>query len=175
MNLAGIRASRPDRRTCRTNLLPAGAATSLALFLNIGLAAAAPDSPAGLWFTANDASIIKIAPCGENFCGTLIWLKEPNGPDGKPQSDTLNEDSVQRGKPLIGLEILKDLSSDNGHWRGKAYNPDDGKTYDITFKVVPDKAAGDKAEIEGCVLTILCKTDVFTKTQAVPKLAPPSP
>jgi uncharacterized protein (DUF2147 family) len=174
-NLAGFRAFRPSRRTCRSKLIPAGAGALVALCLSISAASAAPDSPAGLWFTQNEGSIIKIAPCGENFCGTLIWLKEPDGLDGKPKSDTLNEDSSKRGKPLIGLEILKNLSADNDRWRGTAYNPENGKTYDITFKVVPDEAAGDKAEIEGCVLKILCKTDVFTKTQAVPKGPSPSP
>ena len=70
---------------------------------------------------------------------------------------------------MIGLQILSNLTADQDHWRGKAYNPQDGKTYDITFKVIPDRAAGDKAEIEGCVLKFLCKTDVFTKTQTMPK------
>jgi uncharacterized protein (DUF2147 family) len=169
MNRAEFRAFPLERRACRTSLVLAGAAASVTLFLNVNPAAAAPDSPVGLWFTANEGSIIKIAPCGEDFCGALIWLKEPDGPDGKPKSDTLNEDSAERGKPLIGLEILRDLSADYDRWCGKAYNPEDGKTYDITFKVVPGKAAADKAEIEGCVLKILCKTDVFTRTQAVPK------
>ncbi len=168
MNLAGFRTF----RTGRANWLASGAGALLALCLNTGLAAAAPDSPAGLWFTQNEESIIKIAPCGDDFCGALVWMKEPDGADGKPKADTLNEDSAKRGKPLIGLEILKDLSADTDHWRGKAYNPEDGKTYDITFKVV---APGDKAEIEGCILKILCKTDVFTRTQTVPKTAPPAP
>ncbi len=170
MDLAGFLDFRPGRAP-RTNPLPPAA---LALCISVGVAAAAPDSPAGLWFTQNEKSIIKIAPCGEDFCGTLIWLKEPTGPDGKPKSDTQNEDAAKRGKPLIGLEILKDLSADDDRWRGKAYNPEDGKTYDITFKVVANKANGDRAEIEGCILKILCKTDVFTRAQAVPK-SPPSP
>ena len=169
MILAGFLAFPPGRRARRTSLVAASAAAAIGLFSNMSPAIAAPDSPAGLWFTANDESIIKIAPCGENFCGALIWLKEPDGPDGKPKSDGLNEDPAQRGKPMIGLQILSNLTADQDHWRGKAYNPQDGKTYDITFKVIPDRAAGDKAEIEGCVLKFLCKTDVFTKTQTMPK------
>lgn len=142
-----------------------------ALFMQcqgVSLGAAIPDSPAGLWFTQNRESIMKIEPCGGNFCGTLIWLKEPDGPDGAPKSDRLNEDMSKRGKPMIGLEILQNLSAADDRWRGKAYNPEDGKTYEVTFKVVHDKA-GDKAEVEGCVLKVLCQTNVFTKTQVAPK------
>ena len=148
------------------------AKVSLAFCLLVGLSglgSAAPDSPAGLWFTKNEGSIIRIAPCGAEFCGALIWLKEPNGPDGKPKSDKLNEDPTKRGKPLIGVKIVKDLAVDNGRWHGKAYNPEDGKTYEITFKVI--SKSGDRAEIEGCVMKILCKTDLFTRTQAVPKVS----
>jgi uncharacterized protein (DUF2147 family) len=76
---------------------------------------------------------------------------------------------------LIGVEILKDLFADADRWRGRAYNPEDGKTYDITFKVITDKPAGERAEIEGSVMKILCKTDVFSKTQAVPKSVQPRP
>jgi uncharacterized protein (DUF2147 family) len=172
MNLAGFRAFGSGRQTGRANWLGVGAGAALPLCLNIGLAAAAPDSPAGLWFTQHEASIIKVAPCGDDFCGALVWMKEPDGADGNPKVDSLNEDPAKRGKPLIGLQILRDLSADSDHWRGKAYNPEDGKTYDITFKVVPP---GDTADIEGCILKILCKTDVFTRTQALPKPAAPSP
>ena len=99
MMLAGFPVSHLERRARRISLVAAGAAAFVGLFSNMSLAVAAPDSPAGLWFTANDESIIKIAPCGESFCGALIWLKEPDGPDGKPKSDSLNADPAQRGKP----------------------------------------------------------------------------
>ncbi len=138
-------------------------------------AAATPDDPSGLWFTKNNGSIIKIAPCAAFYCGALVWLKEPNDPDGKPRSDKYNEDPAKRGQPMIGIELLIDLAPEKDHWRGKAYNPEDGKTYDITFKTITDKTPGDKAEIEGCILKILCKTDVFTRTQAIPKSVPAKP
>lgn len=180
MNLAGFRLDRFRRgrvggRRRSRSFWPAAASLALAVTAALSTSAsAAPETATGLWFTKNDGSIIKIAPCGANYCGTLIWLKESNGFDGKPRTDKYNEDPAKRGRSLIGIEILIDLAADNDRWRGKAYNPEDGKTYDVTFKVAPDKIAGDKAEIEGCVLKILCKTDVFTKTQAVPKESTPA-
>lgn len=169
MNLAGTRNFRQGRALAR--ICAFGAAP---LALGLSLAAAAPKSPAGLWFTANQRSVVRIAPCGEDFCGVVTWMKEPNGPDGKPKIDRLNEDPAKRGKPVLGLEILQNLAVADDHWRGKAYNPEDGKTYDITFKVISDDS-GERAELEGCVLKILCKTEVFTRAQSVPKSAPPSP
>ncbi|WP_175492480.1 DUF2147 domain-containing protein [Methylocapsa palsarum] len=127
-------------------------------------AAAAPEDPAGLWLTKGGGSIIKIAPCGKFMCGALVWLKEPVDAAGKPKTDALNEDASKRSRPMIGIGILLDLEPQKDHWRGKAYNPKDGKTYDITFR-----SFAEKAEVEGCVMKILCQTDTFVRTQSVPK------
>ncbi|QBR71624.1 DUF2147 domain-containing protein [Beijerinckiaceae bacterium] len=150
-------------------LRSAACALGLLLVLAVGPfapARAAPADPSGLWWTKNNGSIIKIVPCAKLFCGTLVWLKEPNKPDGTPKTDIANEDESKRARPVIGIQILIDLKSDGDHWQGQAYNPEDGKTYDVDFKVM---TGGDTAEIRGCVLKILCKTDTFTKAQAVPK------
>lgn len=127
-------------------------------------AAQAKDDPSGLWLTNGGGSVIKIGPCGKNLCGVLVWLKEPADTAGKPKIDRLNEDPSKRSRPMIGISILLDLEPQSDHWQGKAYNPKDGKTYDITFRT-----AGDKAEVEGCVMRILCATDTFVRTQSIPK------
>jgi uncharacterized protein (DUF2147 family) len=137
--------------------------------------AATPIDPSGLWATGGDESIIKVAPChaSTSFCGTLVWLKEPHDEHGKPKIDTLNKDKTKRGRLMIGIDLFFDLTAESDHWKGKAYNPEDGETYDITFKVVPAAKTGtpqvDKAEIQGCLLKILCKTENFARAQAIPK------
>ncbi|MDQ6703960.1 MAG: DUF2147 domain-containing protein [Pseudomonadota bacterium] len=130
-----------------------------------------PIRPAYLWWTKDNGSIIKVAPCAAFYCGTLLWLKEPNGSGGAAKTDVFNEDAGKRGRPLIGIEVLIDLAPDENHWQGKAYNPEDGKTYDITFKVTAGGAPGSKEEIRGCILKVLCKSQTFTKAQAIPRLA----
>jgi len=161
----------------------AGVSISLAMQ---GIALAAPIDPTGLWYTTGEDSIIKIAPCqppvagtatapgaATTYCGTLVWLKEPLE-DGKPKVDHENPDKSKRTIPMIGIQLLTELTADKNHWRGKAYNPEDGKTYDITFQVLPakghekEKLPGDSAEIEGCILKILCKTDGFTRAHSIP-------
>ncbi|ACB95498.1 DUF2147 domain-containing protein [Beijerinckia indica] len=153
--------------------LVAGFGFSLAMQ---GVALAAPLDPTGLWYTTGEDSIIKITPCLANnttFCGTLVWLREPLE-DGKPKVDHENPDKAKRTQPMIGIQLLSDLAAEKDLWRGKAYNPEDGRTYNITFKVLPakghekDKTPGDSAEIEGCILRILCKTDGFTRAHSIP-------
>ena len=135
------------------------------------LASAVPLDPSGLWFTKGDASIIRIAPCGTNFCGKLAWLKEPKQSDGSPKLDKNNKDASKQTRPMLGLDLLLDLTADEDHWAGKAYNPEDGKVYDITFKVDEPKGkpASDTAEIRGCILRYLCKSETFKRAVEIPR------
>ncbi len=130
---------------------------------------AAPVDPSGYWFDKDEATIIRISPCTTPpaFCGTVVWLKEPLE-KGVPQTDSNNPDPAKRSRPILGMDVFSELVADDDHWKGKAYNSDDGKTYDITFKVIPDKVKGDKGEITGCVLRILCQTETFKRAQTVP-------
>ena len=150
-------------RSAKTALWPTLAA-GLAM-LATSAHAESPVAPDGYWFTKGDESIIKVHPCPEAglYCGTLVWLKDPNESDGTAKLDKLNKDPVKRMKPLVGVEILLAMKAVEDHWKGKAYNAEDGKIYDITFKV-----NDDKADLRGCVLGFLCQTETFTRTDNVP-------
>ncbi len=139
---------------------------------------AAPIAPDGLWYTKNDESIIRVKPCVETpdaFCGTLVWLKQPTDADGSPKLDKLNTDPAKKNKPMVGLELLLDMKADDDHWTGKAYNPEDGKVYDITFKVKTDKVDNDQADLRGCILGFLCQTETFNRAAEVPGGEPEVP
>ena len=134
-------------------------------------AAAAAVTPAGIWYTDERESIIKVHPCvdnADNFCGSIVWLKEPTESDGSPKLDKLNPDASKRGNTMLGSVILVGMIEDGDHWKGHAYNPEDGKLYDITFKVKTDKEANDIADLRGCVLRFLCKTSTFKRADDVP-------
>lgn len=147
----------------------AGAAAVLAM--TASMAVAAPADPSGLWFTKGDLSIIRIGPCGAHLCGKLVWLKEPKNADGSPKLDRNNKDSAKQTRPMLGLDLLTDFAAEDDHWVGHAYNPEDGRTYDITFKVDDPKGkpVGDTAEIRGCVLRYLCKSETFKRANEIPK------
>lgn len=130
-----------------------------------------PTSPAGIWYTDGQESIIKVHNCSSDtsiYCGTMVWLKEPTESDGSPKLDKLNKDPAKKNKPLIGLDILQHMKADDDHWTGKAYNPEDGKLYDVTFKVKTDKEENDQADLRGCILRFLCKTETFNRAKEVP-------
>jgi uncharacterized protein (DUF2147 family) len=165
---------RQSLRRCANSAIAAFA--TLMMMNTSGFAASTPPGdPSGYWSTKDDESIIRIGPCSTPstpstppvYCGTIVWLKEPLE-KGVPKIDNLNPDPAKRNKPIIGMEVFSEFVVDSDHWKGKAYNSDDGKTWDVTFKVRPDPANGDKAEITGCLIWPLCQSETFTKVQTVP-------
>lgn len=159
-----------DSRSGAPKLALAAVAAAL-LALGSGKALADPVSPSGIWYTDGNDSIIKVHSCAtdaEAYCGTIVWLKDPKESDGSVKVDKLNKDPSKRSKPIVGLDILLDMKSDDDHWTGKAYNPEDGKLYDITFKVKTDKEENDQADLRGCIMHFLCKTETFNRAKDVP-------
>jgi uncharacterized protein (DUF2147 family) len=102
-----------------------------------GLAAHADDI-LGIWFNGEKDARIEVEKCGEKYCGTVVWLKEPNYPEGSkdgipgsPKTDHHNPDPSLRKTPIIGLRIVQDFSfAGENLWKdGKVYDPKNGKTY----------------------------------------------
>jgi uncharacterized protein (DUF2147 family) len=107
-----------------------------AIALAAGTTAALAD-PSGTWQRDNGASRVKVAPCGENFCGTIVWLKDADGP------------------AKIGQRVFYDMAPAGANkWSGKAFNPEDGKTYSGTMAL-----SGASLTTSGCVLGgIICRS-----------------
>lgn len=119
----------------------------LLLALSIGLAlpgVAQAQNPAGTWLREGGRSRVRIAPCGEALCGDIVWLRDPSGP----------------GK--VGQRVFYDMVADGaGGWSGRAYNPEDGKTYNGTMTL-----AGDRLTTAGCVLGgLICKSVNWTRAK----------
>lgn len=112
-------------------------AATLALAAAILAPAALAQDASGVWLRDNGNSRVRIAPCGDALCGTIAWLKDPAGP----------------GK--VGQRVFYDMKpSGAGAWAGKAFNPEDGKTY--TGKM---SLSGATLTTSGCVLGgIICKS-----------------
>jgi uncharacterized protein (DUF2147 family) len=107
-----------------------------AMALVAGTTAALAD-PSGTWQRDNGASRVRIAPCGSNFCGTIVWLKDADGP------------------AKIGQRVFFDMAPAGANkWSGKAFNPEDGKTYSGTMAL-----SGASLTTSGCVLGgIICRS-----------------
>jgi uncharacterized protein (DUF2147 family) len=132
-----------------------------ALFMLMGSGAALAADPSGMWLPQNGASRIRLADCGGALCGTIVWLKEPNGDNGKPKTDQNNSDQSKRSRPLIGVQIVLGMKpAGTDKWSGQVYNAEDGKTYsgNLTF------SGGDSLQLQGCALGgLVCKGQTWTK------------
>ena len=83
----------------------------------------------GHWLNDDGTSQIEIFQKDDKYFGKIIWLKEPNQPNGKPKVDKNNPNPALREKPIVGLEIITDLEFINGNWvNGTIYSPKEGQT-----------------------------------------------
>ena len=123
--------------------------------------AAKADAITGQWTTAGGLSKIEIYRCGEEYCGKIVWLKEPEK-DGKPKVDENNPDQSLKSRPLLGLEILRGFTFDGEDvWRGgKIYDPKSGNDYSAKMTLVDEHTM----ELRGYVLMPLFgRTETWTR------------
>jgi uncharacterized protein (DUF2147 family) len=99
---------------------------------------AAANDIVGVWYNQEKDAKIQIDKCGDKYCGKIVWIKEPNYPQGSkegtpgtPKLDNNNPDPALRSRPRLGLEIMQDFqyAGDNLWKDGKVYDPKNGKTY----------------------------------------------
>jgi len=127
-----------------------------ALSLNGILPAAADPQPTGEWRTADGRANIRIVDCAGVLWGVISWEKEPG-------IDSENPDPARRGRPTLGLPILRAMKPTRpGLWEGEVYNADNGKTYASSISL----AQADVLRIEGCMLGFLCGGENWARVKA---------
>jgi uncharacterized protein (DUF2147 family) len=147
-----------------TNLRATAAAAYLSMAVFLAVAAMVPAQAAdalGTWYTGDKGGQVKIINCAGALCGTLVWLKEPNDPaTGRPKTDKNNADANKQNRPLLGVPIVLGMKPNGpGQWSGEVYNAEDGKTYSGSFTLT----GPNTADLKGCVLSILCKSQTWTR------------
>jgi uncharacterized protein (DUF2147 family) len=99
----------------------------------------------GVWLNQEKDAKIEMFRCGERYCGKIVWLKEPNYPEGSkdgvpgtPKLDHKNPDPALRKQPVIELVVVRDFEyAGEDHWKnGKVYDPKNGKTYRGKMRLV---------------------------------------
>lgn len=143
---------------------------SLVLVLCLAGAAigAGPDDVMGKWLNQDKNAVINVYKCGAQYCGNIVWLKEPNYPAddkkgmaGMQKVDRENPDSSQHKKPILGMVILWGFgyAGDNKWEDGNIYDPNNGKTYSCKMTL-----AGDKLNIRGFIgISLIGRTNVWTR------------
>lgn len=88
----------------------------------------------GFWLTDDSETQIEIFRKADNkYYGRIVWLKEPLNDQGRPKVDDKNPNKALHNRPVMGLELLKGFSYNDGkkEWSaGTIYDPKGGKTYD---------------------------------------------
>ena len=136
------------------------ASFSLLLLLSGGGSLAAADVT-GSWQASNGDATVKVTRCGEFLCAQIVALKEPSDPDtGRPLQDKNNVDEAKRSRAVVGLQLfLAAKPAGENLWRGKVYNPDDGKTYDATMTF-----DGTHIIVKGCIMGgLFCESDTWQR------------
>ncbi len=149
------------RRACITIL---GGTVAALLAAASPVAGAAAGDPTGTWHTKGHLAQVLIAKCGQDLCGSIVALKDPIDPaTGKPQTDTENEDSTKRNRPVMGLQIVSGMKSHGANkWSGQIYSPEDGKAVNGNL-ILNDP---NTLEVEGCIMGgLLCRSEIWTRAK----------
>ena len=134
--------------------LAALALAALGLFLQTGAAPAQtqPKDPSGTYLSESGETRVRIAKCGQSYCGTIISVQG----DAK---DANNPDTSLRGRSLVGIQMISNIQPSGDGFTGQLYNYKDGKTYTgkMTF-------AGKSMQLSGCVLGgLICRSQTWAK------------
>ncbi len=121
-------------------------AVSLFVLAASATGACAGGDAKGEWARDDGKAKVRFASCGgEAVCGAISWLRDPKNDPGK-----------------VGQQVFFGMTpqSDNV-WTGKAFNPDDGKTYSGKMTL-----SGDHLTTAGCVLGgLICKSMGWTRAR----------
>jgi len=125
--------------------------SAMALWLLMGASMAlAAESPYGLWRNPKNSVHVRVAPCKDKLCGTVVWANEKATQDAAAGMD----------EPFVGSMIFKDLVWHDESWRGRIFVPNRGRTFSGAIHVV-DRTT---LEAKGCVLGgLFCKSQLWTR------------
>lgn len=120
------------------------------------------DSVLGNWFTPENKAKIQLFKCGDNFCGKIIWLKDPLNDEGTPKVDGKNPDKALQTRPIVGMNLVWGFTYEGGNKfkNGKIYNPENGKTYSCQMTL-----NGNSLDVRGYILgmTFLGETQTWVR------------
>lgn len=103
----------------------------------------------GRWRSPGGNSIIEIAPCGSELCGTVAWASEKAKEDARKSTDQ-----------LIGTQLLTGLQERKpGRWQGKLFIPD--RKMRVTAKI--NLVSPQQLKVAGCAAGVICSSQVWNK------------
>jgi uncharacterized protein (DUF2147 family) len=116
----------------------------------IPVTASAQAALEGHWRNPKGSVIVRVAPCGNAYCGTVVEA-----------SAKAKATARKGGTPnLIGTQILSGMRSDgDGGYKGQAFDPKRNIRAPATIRMV----GPDILVIKGCVLAFIRKEQRWTR------------
>ena len=119
------------------------------VLLALAAQAAPQASIEGQWRSPGGNSIIGIAPCGSNLCGTVVWASAKAKQDARKGTDQ-----------LVGAQLLTNLQQKGNRWQGKIFIPDKNMRVAAKLQLISEK----QLKVSGCALgKSLCKSALWTR------------
>jgi uncharacterized protein (DUF2147 family) len=120
------------------------------------------DRIVGVWQVGSGKARVKITKYGDKYAGKIVWLKEPNNPDGTKKVDKNNPDEAKRTVQILGLTNLIgfEFKSGSEYENGTIYDPENGSTYNCVITLEDDNTL----KVRGYIgVTIFGRTDSWKR------------
>jgi uncharacterized protein (DUF2147 family) len=107
----------------------------------------------GLYWSPKKDAKIEIYKKEDKYFGRSVWVSNP-------RKDTKNPEFNLQAREVLGIELLRDFTYDNGGYKGgKIYDPESGKTYDCKMSLV-----GDDLKVRGYIgISLFGRTEIFER------------
>ena len=123
----------------------------------------------GLWITIDDEtglkkSVVELYKVDGKMYGKIVYIYK-HGKDG-PHSLCDQCEGSLKNKPVMGMQILKNMSWDGSEWAGGTIlDPKNGKTYDAKIWINAENF--NKLNVRGYIGPFF-RTQTWIKTEKIP-------
>lgn len=124
----------------------------------------------GLWTTIDDEtglkkSVVELYKKDGKMYGKVVYIYK-RGKDG-PHSLCEKCQGSLKNKPVLGMQIVKNLTWNNSEWTGGTIlDPNNGKTYDAKIWINPENH--NKLNVRGYFGPVF-RTQTWIKTEKIPE------
>jgi uncharacterized protein (DUF2147 family) len=123
----------------------------------------------GKWITIDDEtgkkkSIVELYKADGKLYGKILYLFPREGREPNAKCTKCTDD--RKNKPLVGLQIVRNLKWDGEEWYGGTIvDPENGKVYTVKIWVDPDNP--DKLNVRGYIGPFF-RTQNWVRTDEIP-------
>lgn len=105
----------------------------------------------GLWKNPIGSAIIAVAPCGNAFCGKVVWASERG-----------QREVAKTTSRVVGTTVLTSVRPKGKEWVGKLFIPDDNIHVSAKLQMLGE----NQLKLTGCGLAgLICRSQIWTRTQ----------